>query len=117
MLNKKEKMRLASRAHYLRNRERVLRDHKRYYNAHKGIADAGKQRPCMDCGIQYPTCAMDYDHRPDETKVLDICALARRQGNIAKLLNEMAKCDVVCSNCHRWRTHERQMIAKYGGHK
>jgi hypothetical protein len=62
-----------------------------------------KKKPCMDCGKKYPAYVMDFDHRPGEAKV----------GNISQLINlhplkalaEVEKCDLICSNCHRERTH------------
>lgn len=61
---------------------------------------------CMDCGYNSHACALDFDHRPGETKLFQIA------GNLCRkwesTLAEIAKCDVVCANCHRVRTKERQ---------
>lgn len=62
-------------------------------------------RVCMDCGGSFHHSAMDFDHRPGEAKLFDIsskscCAWP-------KLVAEVAKCDLVCSNCHRVRTWVR----------
>jgi L-lysine 2,3-aminomutase len=48
---------------------------------------------------------MDFDH-VDGTKVMMVSQLAIR-GATRKLMVEMAKCEVVCSNCHRLRTWAR----------
>lgn len=50
---------------------------------------------------------MDFDHRPGETKLFDICLGYRYSRK--KLDAEIAKCDVVCANCHRDRTYKREM--------
>jgi hypothetical protein len=66
--------------------------------------------PCMDCGGVFEWCAMDFDHRPEETKEFVIGYMASRAANpnnIAKTEKEILKCDVVCSNCHRVRTRDR----------
>jgi hypothetical protein len=60
-----------------------------------------KSRPCMDCGKTYHFTAMDCDHRDPKTKVGDPSTMSK--GNEGKFLAELAKCDVVCSNCHRIR--------------
>lgn len=60
---------------------------------------------CVDCGLQYPAYVLDWDHRPGEEKVASVAYLARR--SIALFEAEIAKCDLVCANCHRIRTHER----------
>lgn len=65
-----------------------------------------KEVPCMDCGEGYPFYVMDFDHRPDEVKLYNVNKMPGRQG-IDRVLEEIAKCDVVCSNCHRSRTYGR----------
>ncbi|HZT79397.1 MAG TPA: hypothetical protein VFA26_04215 [Gemmataceae bacterium] len=51
---------------------------------------------------------MDFDHRPGERShelcMADLAMLKSR----AALLAEIAKCDVVCANCHRERTPRRK---------
>jgi hypothetical protein len=56
---------------------------------------------------------MDFDHRPGEKKCfnLSIAASQTRQ-SWEKMAAEIAKCDVVCANCHRERTHQRKMQAR-----
>ena len=64
--------------------------------------------PCMDCGGVFEWCAMDFDHRPGEVKELKIGPIGWRTAslkNIDKVEKEIAKCDLVCSNCHRIRTY------------
>jgi hypothetical protein len=63
-----------------------------------------KSVPCRDCGIQYPYYVMDFDHLEDKT--FNLGSAFNRFGR-EKLLNEIAKCEIVCSNCHRERTYER----------
>ena len=60
---------------------------------------------CMDCGGKFPSYVLDLDHRDPNDKVCTPSQLAN--GNSwAKMLEEIKKCDVVCANCHRKRTHE-----------
>jgi len=53
---------------------------------------------------------MDFDHRDGATKIAEISNLAH-SGSTKKLLVEIEKCDLVCSNCHRIRTRRRRMAA------
>jgi len=62
-------------------------------------------RSCIDCKEFYPHYMMDFDHVRG-IKIGNIYDLAKT-GDIAKLLAEVAKCDLVCSNCHRHRTFMR----------
>lgn len=70
------------------------------------ILSSIKAVPCMDCGVTYPPYVMDFDHRPGEEKLFTIASQLAQVG-LEKLLAEVEKCDIVCANCHRVRTHER----------
>lgn len=65
-----------------------------------------KQAPCTDCKVNYPYYVMDFDHVRG-TKKYDISSMASRGGKIEHLLDEISKCELVCSNCHRIRTWNR----------
>jgi len=73
----------------------------------KYIKDIKEKDPCLDCKISYPYYMMDFDH-----------VRGTKQANVAELINtlskkridtEIAKCEIVCSNCHRIRTHNRRI--------
>jgi hypothetical protein len=64
-----------------------------------------ESQPCSDCGNYYPAIVMDFDHRDPDTKQHEVAAI--KYGSWEKLLAEIAKCDLVCANCHRIRTLER----------
>jgi hypothetical protein len=51
---------------------------------------------------------MDFDHREVSDKLFNIGrdALAGRC-SLDALRVEISKCEVVCANCHRFRTHSR----------
>lgn len=58
---------------------------------------------CFDCGISGPPYMFDFDHRNPEEKSFTISQ--SRVANLALMLEEVKKCDLVCANCHRVRTH------------
>jgi hypothetical protein len=58
--------------------------------------------PCTDCGLNFPPCVMHYDHTDPATKEFHISKMVG--GNTKKLLAEIAKCELVCANCHAIRT-------------
>jgi len=68
-----------------------------------------KSNPCTDCKISYHPFVMDWDHVRG-TKVNDINYLVRSAVSWQKLEAELAKCELVCSNCHRLRTGVRAGI-------
>lgn len=59
----------------------------------------------MDCGNEYPYYVMDFDHVRG-TKKFGINGTSDSHG-IKAILEEVEKCDIVCSNCHRIRTARR----------
>lgn len=67
-----------------------------------------KRKPCADCGEEYPPFVMDFDHRPDEEKLFAVSAAIPMGLGERAILEEAAKCDVVCANCHRFRTFRRR---------
>lgn len=77
----------------------------------KELINKAKDVECADCGGRYPTVCMDFDHRPGTVKAGNISGMLGQP--VAKLLAEMAKCDVVCANCHRIRTAEHNPQRRY----
>jgi hypothetical protein len=54
---------------------------------------------------------MAFDHLPGSSKRLEIANLVRR-GSIGVARSEIAKCEVVCANCHAVRTFLRREQAQ-----
>jgi hypothetical protein len=96
---------------YVERREHVRVTTAAYKKERRDLIDRAKSVPCMDCGQSYPPYVMDFDHRDGEVKLNEIARMVK--GSMASLLAEIAKCDVVCSNCHRERTYQR-WLAKQG---
>lgn len=70
----------------------------------KIIAKA-KNKPCQDCGQIHPSFAMDFDHRDPKNKKFNIGGFSKLYWVTEDILKEeIAKCDVVCALCHRYRT-------------
>lgn len=68
--------------------------------------EALKRQPCMDCGGTFAPYVMDFDHRDGNDKVKGISTFISR-GSWTRIEAEIAKCDLVCANCHRIRTFTR----------
>ena len=60
---------------------------------------------CMDCGYNLSAVALDFDHRVGEVKLFTLSMYNSKSWD--NILREIAKCDVVCANCHRIRTNQR----------
>jgi hypothetical protein len=68
-----------------------------------------RARPCADCGQTYPSLLMDFDHRDASRKRYLVSQMPGRV-KLSTLLDEIARCDVVCANCHRVRTYCRRIV-------
>lgn len=64
------------------------------------------QNPCADCNKIYHYAIMDLDHVYGE-KCFNIASVMGAAISDDVLLEEIQKCELVCSNCHRIRTWKR----------
>ena len=67
---------------------------------------------CADCGYNAHPAALDFDHLPGTVKRFSIGQQKHRCKE--ELEAEIAKCELVCANCHRIRTYERGRQAADG---
>ena|ERR1019366_2658272 len=67
--------------------------------------DKLKNAPCSDCKNIFPPECMDFDHVIG-IKNFDIGDGWSNSWGI--ILAEIAKCELVCANCHRIRTRKRK---------
>jgi hypothetical protein len=51
----------------------------------------------------------DFDHRPDEEKLFNLSEFRSVTKSMEKIEREAQKCDIVCANCHRLRSWQRQI--------
>lgn len=63
-----------------------------------------KDVPCADCGLRYPPYIMQFDHVRGE-KEFNIGRGTSSGVSQERLDAEIAKCDIVCANCHAERTY------------
>ena len=75
-------------------------------NARVELMISLKSTPCADCGGVFPTVCMDFDHRDPAEKINSIAHWSLT--DVVGLLAEIAKCDLVCANCHRIRTFSEE---------
>jgi hypothetical protein len=68
------------------------------------LAQIKESSGCVDCGINNHII-LDFDHLHD--KKYNISRMIHDGFSWAAIKKEIAKCEVVCANCHRIRTHDR----------
>lgn len=83
------------------------------YKARSAWREQLKSVPCADCHLTYDPVCMDFDHRPDENKLYCVGSMFCTAVSDDVIRSEIAKCDIVCSNCHRLRTKRRGRVSKY----
>ena len=122
-----------SKDYYL-NKERHVATGKIYQNIHKDKISKNKKKryikdiqngtnilgylkkkytgmSCLDCNELYSFHIMDFDHRAESIKLFCIGhknSLKSTTERVAEVEKEIAKCDYICSNCHRERTYQRK---------
>lgn len=85
----------------------VVRENKhRHMAKNLEIIRSAKDQPCHDCGVRYPYYVMQFDHRVRSQKSFNVGARGPTLGE-DRLRVEIAKCDIVCANCHAERTHRQ----------
>lgn len=62
----------------------------------------------MDCGFRTHPAALEFDHVRG-IKSVNLSAVSERHWSVVAY--EVAKCDVVCANCHRIRHATRRRSA------
>ncbi len=79
-------------------RTRRRRSLKHFINAVKTTAG------CTDCGYDAYAVALDFDHVMEKRRLISVNCKSIRSA-----VEEMERCEVVCSNCHRVRTEQRRI--------
>lgn len=98
---------LVSDEHYQRNKEKVkartkARKERLRARVRVWIWDYLVDHSCV-CGEDDPV-VLDFDHRDPTEKLLNVAEMITGGYDVSRVEEEVAKCDVLCSNCHRKRT-------------
>jgi hypothetical protein len=70
----------------------------------KRLREIKEASGCVDCGEKNHV-VLDFDHL--KNKKYNISRMIHDGFSWAAIKKEIAKCEVVCANCHRIRTHNR----------
>ena len=92
-------------AYYERNKAteklRIAEDKKKRMERYKSILwDLKANSGCSRCPEKDPAC-LDFHHTDPKTKKFTIAAISTRSPALKLLLAEVAKCAIICANCHR----------------
>lgn len=108
-----EKNREYCKNYYSKNKEKLKKqiDEARKTRISKGkeIIRGLKNAPCLDCGNFFHPEVMDFDHVRG-IKLHNVSWMVGQGMALSRILEEIEKCDLVCSNCHRLRTWSRRQV-------
>ena len=79
------------------NTERTLR---RRARLRMWLNDYKRERGCSNCAESDPAC-LDFHHLDEHEKEMNVSKMVTNGYGKFRLEKEVAKCDVLCANCHR----------------
>jgi len=96
------------------NKEKSNRYRRQRHQLTKLKAVAAKGGKCLDCGND-DLRVLEFDHVPERgRKIRNVAAMFAKTSSLSPSLeDELAKCDLVCANCHAVRTFTRGQRSKY----
>lgn len=99
-----EEQKKASRRHYEANKDEYhKRSNGRRQAATRFVAALKERLCCVKCGEDHPKC-LDFHHKPGTIKIKSVSQMSRNGCSLERVKEEIEKCEVLCSNCHRKET-------------
>ena len=92
----KECQKANKKEHYKNNKEKYA---KNVFNNSKWFLELKIGLKCNRCGFDHPA-ALDFHHNNPTEKEFGVSGRISKK-NKEKILEEIKKCEVLCSNCHR----------------
>lgn len=93
------------------NSEKVKRARKKQQQRYKELKES---LPCYRCGNFFPSFVTDFHHRDPAEKKFKVSKALCNTMSWSKILEEVEKCDLLCSNCHRFEEYEIIPVSSNG---
>jgi hypothetical protein len=91
----------SSKKHYEKNKLARIADKKARKRRNRiFVQEYKRSHPCIRCGESTP-CCLDFHHVDPSKKIDVLTQMANRGFGIKRILEEIAKCVILCANCHR----------------
>jgi hypothetical protein len=105
----RECMKIYRSRYYKKNKELVMeKASKRRIELKEWLEDYKSDKKCIKCGMDHPA-TLDFHHRDESEKEFSIATGIGQLGKGKQsLLDEINKCDILCSNCHRILHYEER---------
>jgi hypothetical protein len=89
------------REHYIKNKQYYKEKCSKYRNAHvEWYKELKSKLKCEECGENHIACLV-FHHKDPTKKKFNIAKCIRELTPKKRILEEIKKCRVLCSNCHR----------------
>src|SRR5271169_5563243 len=103
----KKDLQAAQHRSYLRNKVQIIEKRR----LSRGIKQVWLQElkstlKCARCPENH-VAVLDFHHRDPNIKELQLSRVANRLWSYEKIRQEITKCEVLCSNCHRKEHHSK----------
>ena len=90
---------MRKRRQTVKGKEETRRSDKLRHKKWRTWIEEQKSKPCKQCGGKFPTYVMEFHHRESSKKEFMI---GHGRGRTREaVIKEIAKCDLLCANCHR----------------
>jgi hypothetical protein len=101
----KECCRRTSKNHYRLNHDAYIQRNRRNNPLHRRrnaatVLEYLLLHPCVRCGESDPV-VLEFNHRDRSAKLANISDMIRSGSSSIRLFDEIAKCEVMCANCHQ----------------
>jgi hypothetical protein len=108
----KEAQAKAAKKHYEANKDKMkvraaFAKKVKMQELHDLVDKYKAETPCVDCKKIFDPVCMDYDHL-GSNKFNSISRMIANGNSWERIETEIAKCELVCANCHRIRTSLRR---------
>ena len=96
-----------SRQRYCSRKCSMATNQKKRYDAHRSRLNSIKvDKGCARCGYNSHPAALQWNHINRDDKSFEIGSMVLVSWS--RIEAEMAKCEVLCSNCHAIHSHEHE---------
>lgn len=107
----KECHRAKNRKHYVANKNAYIAQSRAYGKQYKEwYKELKSELKCVRCGEDHPA-TIEFHHLDPREKENSVSQMIVSRVSKETILNEMSKCIVLCSNCHR-KEHFNQRVGE-----
>ena len=100
-----------NQTYYEKNKEKRKKQYTKYVNElRQWFRDLKKELKCSQCGIDHPA-ALSFHHTDPTTKEYTVAAMTSQGLAKATILKEIAKCIVLCHNCHAIHHYNERLLS------